>query len=166
MYKFWSFAESNWFTPTTFKKKLAKIMARSGLKNISNDVERCLYLCVEERMHGLLSNLIRLSKQRVDVEKPRHRTLITSDVRHQIMMMNQNASEEWEKKQAEAEKLRKLNDPDAEIVVDGDKKKDDAETVVGGDKMRATDANVAAQAAVGGDDMLSKWKLMAEQARQ
>ena len=33
------------------------------------------------------------------------------------------------------------------------------------DKMRTTAANVAARAAVGGDDMLSKWQLMAE-ARQ
>ena len=32
--------------------------------------------------------------------------------------------------------------------------------------MRATAANCAARAAVGGDDMLSKWQLMAEQARQ
>ena len=34
------------------------------------------------------------------------------------------------------------------------------------DKMRTTAANVAARAAVGGDDVLSKWQLMAEQARQ
>lgn len=33
------------------------------------------------------------------------------------------------------------------------------------DKMRTTAANVAARAAVGGDDMFSKWQLMAE-ARQ
>ncbi|GJU54210.1 transcription initiation factor TFIID subunit 4b [Tanacetum coccineum] len=33
-------------------------------------------------------------------------------------------------------------------------------------KMRTTAANVAARAAVGGDDMLSKWQLMAKQARQ
>lgn len=32
--------------------------------------------------------------------------------------------------------------------------------------MRTTAANVAARAAVGGDDMLSKWQLMAEQAKQ
>lgn len=32
--------------------------------------------------------------------------------------------------------------------------------------MRTNAANVAARAAVGGDDMLSKWQLMAEQARQ
>ena len=34
------------------------------------------------------------------------------------------------------------------------------------DKMRTTAANVAARQAVGGSDMLSKWQLMAEQARQ
>ncbi|TXG74575.1 hypothetical protein ES288_1Z032100v1 [Gossypium darwinii] len=154
------------------QKKLAEIMAKSGLKNISNDVERCVSLCVEERMHGLLCNLIRLSKQRVDVEKPRHQTHVTSDVQQHIMMMNRNAREEWEKKQAEAEKLRKLNDPEAETTVDGDKEKDDGRVKVvkankeEDDKMRATAANVAARAAVGGDDMLSKWQLMAEQARQ
>ncbi|XWS24138.1 hypothetical protein CRYUN_Cryun28dG0074800 [Craigia yunnanensis] len=101
---------------TPLQKKLAEIMAKSGLKNISNDVERCLSLCVEERMRGLICNLIRLSKQRVDVEKPRHRTLITSDVRQQIMMIDQNAREEWEKKQAEAEKLRKLNEVGAVFI--------------------------------------------------
>ncbi|XP_042375507.1 transcription initiation factor TFIID subunit 4b-like [Zingiber officinale] len=34
------------------------------------------------------------------------------------------------------------------------------------DKLRITAANVAARAAVGGDDMLSKWQLMAERSRQ
>lgn len=33
-------------------------------------------------------------------------------------------------------------------------------------KLRTNAANVAARAAVGGDDMLSKWQLLAEQARQ
>ncbi|XWS25534.1 hypothetical protein CRYUN_Cryun27aG0076400 [Craigia yunnanensis] len=157
---------------TPLQKKMAEIIAKSGLKNINNDVERCLSLCVEERMRGLICNLIKLSKQRVDVEKPRHRTLITSDVQQQILMMNRNAREEWEKKRAEAEKLRKLNEPEAETAVDGDREKDDSRVKVvkvnkeEDDKMRATAANVAARAAVGGDDMLSKWQLMAEQARQ
>ncbi|GMI83144.1 TBP-associated factor 4B, TBP-associated factor 4 [Hibiscus trionum] len=157
---------------TPLQKKLAEIMAKSGLKNISNDVERCLSLSVEERMRGLICNLIRLSKQRVDFEKPRHHTLITSDVRQQIMMMNQNARGEWEKKQAEAEKLKKLNEPEAETALNDDKEKDDSRAKVvkvnkeDDDKMRATAANVAARAAVGGDDMMSKWQLMAEQARQ
>ncbi|KAB5568878.1 hypothetical protein DKX38_002671 [Salix brachista] len=125
-------------------------VVKCGLKSIGNDVERCLSLCVEERMRGLISNLIRLSKQRVDAEKPRHQTLITSDVRQQIMTMNRKAREEWEKRQAEAEKLQRVNE--------ANKEEDD--------KMRTTAANVAARAAVGGDDMLSKWQLMAEQARQ
>ncbi|GMP80925.1 hypothetical protein CsSME_00035837 [Camellia sinensis var. sinensis] len=154
------------------QKKLAEIMSKCGLKSMSNDVERCLSLCVEERMRGLIRNLIRLSKQRVNIEKPGHRTLITSDVQQQILAMNRKAREEWEKKQAEAEKLQKLNDPEGNAGVDGDKEKDDGRVKSlkankeEDDKMRTTAANVAARAAVGGDDMLSKWQLMAEQARQ
>ncbi|XP_059633497.1 transcription initiation factor TFIID subunit 4b-like isoform X2 [Cornus florida] len=154
------------------QKKLAEIMARCDVKSISNDVERCLSLCVEERLHGLISNLIRLSKQRVDIEKARHRILITSDVRQQIISMNQKAREEWEKKQAEAEKLQKLDEPEGNPGVDGDKEKDEGRVKSlkankeDDEKMRTTAANVAARAAVGGDDMLSKWQLMAEQARQ
>ncbi|XP_058001874.1 transcription initiation factor TFIID subunit 4b isoform X2 [Hevea brasiliensis] len=154
------------------QKKLAEIMAKCGLKNINNDVERCLSLCVEERMRGLISKLIRLSKQRVDAEKSRHRTVITSDVRQQIMAMNRKAREEWEKKQAEAEKLRRVNEPEGDNGVEVDKEKDEGRmksvkvNKEEDDKMRTTAANVAARAAVGGDDMLSKWQLMAEQARQ
>ncbi|KAK2664082.1 hypothetical protein Ddye_002656 [Dipteronia dyeriana] len=133
------------------QKKMAEIMAKCGLKSMSNDVEQCLSVCVEERLRGILCNLTRLSKQRVDAEKPRHWTIITSDVRQQIMTMSRKAKEEWEKKKAEAEKLRKLN----ELV---NKEVDD--------KMRTTAANFAARAAVGGHDMLPKWQLMAEQARQ
>ncbi|XP_059432112.1 transcription initiation factor TFIID subunit 4b-like isoform X3 [Corylus avellana] len=157
---------------TPLQKKLAEIMTKCGLKSISNDVERCLSLCVEERMRGLISNLIRLSRQRVDIEKPRHRTLITLDVRQQIMTMNRKAREEWEKKQAEAERLRRLNEPEGNNGVEGEKEKDEgrAKSLKANkeedDKMRTTAANVAARAAVGGDDMLSKWQLMAEQARQ
>ncbi|XP_027193103.1 transcription initiation factor TFIID subunit 4b-like isoform X2 [Cicer arietinum] len=154
------------------QRKLIEIMTECGLKGMSNDVERCLSLCVEERMRGVISNIIRMSKQRVDIEKTRHRTAVTSDVRHQIMEMNRKAREEWEKKQAEAEKLRKLNDVDGSSGVDGDKEKDEGRnkaTKVNkevDDKMRTNAANVAARAAVGGPDMLSKWQLMAEQARQ
>uniref|UniRef100_A0A6N2MMT9 RST domain-containing protein n=2 Tax=Salix viminalis TaxID=40686 RepID=A0A6N2MMT9_SALVM len=155
------------------QKKLGEIMGKCGLKNIGTDVERCLSLCVEERIRGLISNLIRLSKQRVDAEKPRHQTIITSDVRQQIMTMNRKAQEELEKKQAEAEKLQKANDPEGDNGgEEGEKGKDEGrvKSVKANkeedDKMRATAANVAARAAVGGDDILSKWQLMAQQARQ
>ncbi|MED6113208.1 hypothetical protein PIB30_068734 [Stylosanthes scabra] len=154
------------------QKKLFEIMVKYGLKGVSNDVERCLSLCVEERMRGLISNLIRMSKQRVDFEKTRHRTVVTSDVQQQIMTINRKVREEWEKKQAESEKLRKQNDVDGNAGADGDKEKDDGRnksTKVNkeeDDKMRTNAANVAARAAVGGDDMFSKWQLMAEQARK
>ncbi|GAB4852301.1 hypothetical protein Ancab_016493 [Ancistrocladus abbreviatus] len=154
------------------QKKLAEIMSKCRVKNSSNDVERCLSLCVEERLRGLISNLIRVSKQRVDSEKSRHRTIVTSDVRQHILAINRKAREEWDKKQAEAEKSRKLTEPDGIAGADGDKEKDDGRgrsmklNKEEDDKMRATAANVAARAAVGGDDMLSKWQLMAEQARQ
>ncbi|KAF3457213.1 hypothetical protein FNV43_RR01870 [Rhamnella rubrinervis] len=159
---------------TPLQKKFAEIMAKCGLKSMNNNVERCLSLCVEERMRGLINNLIRLSKQRVDAEKSRHRTITTSDPRLQIMTMNRKAREEWERKQAEAEKLRKLNEPEGNNGFDGNKEKDDgcSKSFKGeankeeDDKMRTAAANVAARAAVGGDDILSKWQLMAEQARQ
>ncbi|XP_057424256.1 transcription initiation factor TFIID subunit 4b-like isoform X2 [Lotus japonicus] len=153
------------------QKKLIDIMAKCGLKGMSNDVERCLSLCVEERMRGLISNLIRLSKQRVDVEKTRHRTIVTSDVGQQILTINRKVREEWEKNLAE-EKLRKLNDVESNAGDDGDAEKDESRsksTKVNKEedgKLRTNAANVAARAAVGGDDMLSKWQLLAEQARQ
>ncbi|XP_054812383.1 transcription initiation factor TFIID subunit 4b-like [Prosopis cineraria] len=154
------------------QNKLMDIMVKCGLKGMSNDVEKCLSLCVEERMRGLISSLIRLSKQRVDFEKTRHRVVVTSDVRQQIMAINKRAREEWEKKQTEAEKTRKLNEAESNPGLDCDKDKDEGRnksTKVNkeeDDKMRTNAANVAARAAVGGDDMLSKWQLMAEQARQ
>ncbi|KAL9229261.1 hypothetical protein vseg_004747 [Gypsophila vaccaria] len=153
------------------KKKLAEIMTRCGLKNLSNDVERCLSLCVEERLRALISNLIRISKQRADSEKSKHNTVVSSDVREQILVINQKARDEWEKKQAEADKLRKQNEPDSSAALDLEKEKDEGRAKSlkvnkdEDDKMRTTAANVAARAAVGGDDMLSKWQLMA-QARQ
>ncbi|KAF9601179.1 hypothetical protein IFM89_017127, partial [Coptis chinensis] len=45
------------------QRKLAKIMTKSGIKSVSKDVERCLSLCLEERLRGLINNLVRVSKQ-------------------------------------------------------------------------------------------------------
>nr|GMC54327.1 transcription initiation factor TFIID subunit 4B-like isoform X1 [Ipomoea batatas] len=110
--------------------------------------------------------------KRVDIEKLRHRTIPTSDVRKQIMVINERAKEEWEKKQAEIAKFQKTNESEDDTAADGDKEKDEGHVKSGkvnkgeDEKTRATAANVAARAAIGGDDMLSKWQLMAEQARQ
>ncbi|VFQ99066.1 unnamed protein product [Cuscuta campestris] len=154
------------------QKKLTEIMGKSGLMKMSNDVERCLSLCVEERLRALISTVIRLSKQRADIEKTRHRTIVTSDVRQQIMAMNRKAREEWEKKQAETDKHQDINEPDGSTAAESDKDRDDGQAKSlkvnkeDDDKMRTTAANVAARAAVGGDDMWTKWQLMAEQAKQ
>ncbi|KAF5194613.1 Transcription initiation factor tfiid subunit 4b [Thalictrum thalictroides] len=152
------------------QNKLSKIMSKCGIKNMSKDVERCLSLCLEERMRGLIKNLIRVSKQRVDVERSIHRTNTTSDVRRQILVMNMKAKEDWEKKQAE--KLQKTTEAEGKPGADSEKGKDEGrsknhkENKEEDDKMRTTAANAATRVAVGGDDMYSKWLLMAKQAQQ
>ncbi|OWM64701.1 hypothetical protein CDL15_Pgr010459 [Punica granatum] len=135
------------------QKKLAEIMAKCGMKNVSKDVERCLSL-------------------RVDVEKHNRKIVITSDIHQHLMILNRRAKEELEKKEAEAEKQRKLSEPESNSGLDGKKEKDESRgksrkvNKQEDDKMRTTAANFAARAAVGGDDLLSKWQLMAEQAQQ
>ncbi|GKE92546.1 hypothetical protein Tco_1573641, partial [Tanacetum coccineum] len=69
------------------------------------------------------------------------------------MSINQKAQEEWEKKQADVEELQRADEPEGSS--DGDDGRGKSS------KMRTTAANVAARAAVGGDDMLSKWQVMA-----
>ncbi|TVU46473.1 hypothetical protein EJB05_06013, partial [Eragrostis curvula] len=157
-------------------KKLAEIMRKYNLKVIGTDVERCLSMCVEERLRGFISHIIRLSKQRVDVEKSRHRFYpLSSDVRSHIMRVNREAREQWDKKQAEdAERIRKQTDGDGNANVDSEKDKNETRATSKhakaykevDDKMRTTAANVAARVAAGGDDMLSKWQMLAERNKQ
>lgn len=154
-------------------RKLAEIARKCDLKNISDDVEYCLSMCVEERLRRLISTLIRVSKQRIDTEKTGHRLVITSDVGRQILQMNQRAKEEWDKKQAEeADKNKKQTEADGSGATELEKEKEESRpknvkpNKEEDDKMRTNAANVAARQAVGGSDMLSKWQLMAEQARQ
>ncbi|XP_018490454.1 transcription initiation factor TFIID subunit 4 isoform X1 [Raphanus sativus] len=140
------------------QRKLAEIMAKSGIKHIKNDVERCLSLCVEERMRELLCNIIRMSKQRTDPEKCRDRICITSDIRKQINEMNQKEKEEQERKHGGEQKLK--NDTAKE-----DKRSEQVKANKEQAEKRAKAANDAALASVGGDNAFLKWKLMAE-ARQ
>ncbi|OEL34806.1 Transcription initiation factor TFIID subunit 4b, partial [Dichanthelium oligosanthes] len=141
-------------------KKLAEIehifltARKCNLKNVSGDVEHCLSM-------------------RIDTEKTGHRLVITSDVGRQILQMNQKAKEEWDKKQAEdADKNRKQTEADGSGAAELEKEKEENRPKNAkpnkeeDDKMRTNAANVAARQAVGGSDMLSKWQLMAEQARQ
>ncbi|KAG2585435.1 hypothetical protein PVAP13_6KG389900 [Panicum virgatum] len=154
-------------------KKLVEIARKCNLKNVNVDVEHCLSMCVEERLRRFISTLIRVSKQRIDTEKTGHRLVITSDVGRQILQMNQKAKEEWDKKQAEeADKNKKQTEADGSGAAELEKEKEESRpknvkpNKEEDDKMRTNAANVAARQAVGGSDMLSKWQLMAEQARQ
>ncbi|KAL1209427.1 Transcription initiation factor TFIID subunit 4 [Cardamine amara subsp. amara] len=140
------------------QRKLSEIMAKCGLKYIDHDVERCLSVCVEERMRGLLSNIIRMSKQRIDAEKSRNRICITSDIRKQINEMNQKVKEEWEKKHGGEEKVK---NEETDTEKEDNRSKQVKAHKKEGDEMRAKAANVAALVAVGGDDKFLKWKLMA-----
>lgn len=133
-------------------------VAKSGIKHIKNDVERCLSLCVEERMRELLCNIIRMSKQRTDPEKCRDRICITSDIRKQINEMNQKEKEEQERKHGGEQKLK--ND-----TAKDDKRSEQVKANKEQAEKRAKAANDAALASVGGDNAFLKWKLMAE-ARQ
>ncbi|CAI0451717.1 unnamed protein product [Linum tenue] len=106
--------------------------------------------------------MIRMSKQRIDLEKARHKTVVTSDVRQQLVVMNQKAKDEWDRKLAEAE-LRRVNEPDTGDGAEGDKETEGGrgkapklskeEDV----KMRTRAANMmAARAAVGGSCMFEE----------
>ncbi|KAM0897444.1 hypothetical protein ACQ4PT_022578 [Festuca glaucescens] len=102
---------------------------------------------------------------RIDTEKTGHRLVITSDVGRQILQMNQQAKEEWDKKQAETDKNKKQTEDEGSGAAELDKEKEESRPKNAkpnkeeDDKMRTTAANVAARQAVGGSDMLSKWHL-------
>ncbi|KAL1534207.1 transcription initiation factor TFIID subunit 4b-like [Salvia divinorum] len=156
------------------QNKMMEIMAKSGLKNMTSwqwrNLERCLSLAVEERMHRILSTAIRFSKQRVDKEKTGLKITVTSDVQKEIMAINRKAREEWEKKQAENDKSQKLKElhskESKDIDADKKNKKRGKSTKVNMDevdKMHAKKAaNLAAGAATGINDITSRWKLMIE----
>ncbi|KAL2460316.1 Transcription initiation factor TFIID subunit 4b [Abeliophyllum distichum] len=68
---------------SSLQRKLEKIMARCGIQSKTKDVEHCLSLCVEERLHGLISKLIKISKQK------RRLMLFPSEVQHCALVSNQ-----------------------------------------------------------------------------
>ncbi|EYU25503.1 hypothetical protein MIMGU_mgv1a022216mg, partial [Erythranthe guttata] len=143
------------------QKKLMETIAKRGLTKISNDVERCLSLCVEERMRGLIYNLIKVSKKRMDTEKTSQRTVITSDVKQQIMSINRKADEEQERKEAETQTSEKLNLPEGTTGVDGDKKRESCARLAKKQYDNQA-ANMAVRAATGTTDMMSRWQSMIE----
>ncbi|KAJ7566095.1 hypothetical protein O6H91_02G087700 [Diphasiastrum complanatum] len=149
--------------------KVSSIATKHGIKNINDDVERCLSMSVEERLWSMVHRLVKISKQRSDMEQEKHTIVKTSDVRMQVMLIRRRAKEELDKKQAEeAERLRKLNEEKQALADVGKESimKTQKEQQQEEDKLRTDAANLVARAAVGVDDMLMKWQMMAEQGRQ
>ncbi|XP_020105024.1 transcription initiation factor TFIID subunit 4-like isoform X2 [Ananas comosus] len=120
-------------------------VSKYGLTNISSEAERCLSLSVEEYLLRLITRARKMSKQRVVIEKTKHQIVITRDIRKEIASINQKA-EEWDRRQAEV----------AEELLPQRKEKHD----------EVTAANVAVRAAVGGNDLASRWQLMYKEAQQ
>uniref|UniRef100_A0A2N9J274 Transcription initiation factor TFIID component TAF4 C-terminal domain-containing protein n=1 Tax=Fagus sylvatica TaxID=28930 RepID=A0A2N9J274_FAGSY len=144
------------------QKKLAQIIAKCGIESKGNDVECFLSLAVKKRMDGLIGSMIRLSKQRVDFDKPKNQIVHTSDIQHQISVMNLKLKEDQEKKQTE--------EAAKEFEADGDTYKAGRSSIIPKENtvMRVLDdskcrkANIVVRAEIGIDDVVKKWKLMAE----
>ncbi|KAH7834075.1 hypothetical protein Vadar_012514 [Vaccinium darrowii] len=147
------------------QEKLTKITSMYGITSVSKDVERCLSLFLEERMRGMISKLMRISKQRVDFENRRQKTLVTSDIRHQLEGINNIVEEEWGKRQAEESEVRNQVGGNVEENADcsetAQAKKVKSKV---NDILRTAVVNAAARAAAGGVDLTSKWRLMADKA--
>ncbi|CAI9769990.1 unnamed protein product [Fraxinus pennsylvanica] len=129
-----------------------------GIKSRTKDVEHCLSLCVEVRLHGLISKLIKMSK------KKRSLMLSTAEVQHCVVISNQ---ELWKKEIMRDKEFR------GEIAANVDRNKDIkcAEPSQENKMKRTADetlrsANRAARAAAGWDDITSKWKFMGKPERK
>ncbi|KAL2643838.1 hypothetical protein R1flu_011425 [Riccia fluitans] len=157
---------------SALRTKLVAIAGKCNVKGVSEDVERCISMAVEERLRSMLYKLSKLSKQRCDVEKDRHKICITSDVRRQLLLMKKRAKELQDKKQAEeSERLRRLSEKKEKgSLPDGEREELRAKAQKAqqeeDDRLKANAANAAARAAVGASNMLLKWQMMAEQGRQ
>ncbi|GFZ12252.1 hypothetical protein Acr_23g0006370 [Actinidia rufa] len=109
-------------------------------------------------MRVLISKLIRISKQRVDFEKKRHKTLVTLDIQHQIEEVNWTVNENWEKRMAEEENKRVQTKGGNQVGGDLEKDANSSEPskAYEAKRRRVTEilhtaaVNVAALAAVGG----------------
>ncbi|KAF9608592.1 hypothetical protein IFM89_010077 [Coptis chinensis] len=69
-----------------------------------------VWMCLEERLRGLINNLVRVSKQRVDLRGQDIELLSPRMLDDQILVMNRKAKEDWEKKPRKPEKIRKVNE--------------------------------------------------------
>jgi transcription initiation factor TFIID subunit 4 len=135
------------------RKKLVEITTRCGVKCISRDLELCLSKAVEERLRNIVTHLIRLTKLRADLGKPANdKIVITSNVKSQILFSNREAASEEKAKEA------------PNISSDAEDKCQDRVEIA--KPSMVTKANIAARKAIGGEDVVSRWRSLAERSRE
>ncbi|WOG82476.1 hypothetical protein DCAR_0101641 [Daucus carota subsp. sativus] len=129
--------EDEMFLSKTFlRAKLENIISKCGIETVGKDVEDCLLMGLGEMMDRLIRNMIRMSKQRVDYEKKRHRILVTSDIHRHFMISNQKCQDQKKPQDEKSNEKRKGADLRLE---------------------RAARTNKAVRESLGGDDFVSKW---------
>ncbi|KAK2974497.1 hypothetical protein RJ640_018662 [Escallonia rubra] len=99
-----------------------------------------------------------IDMMRVDFEKTRHQTIVTSNVQHQIVSLSRKGRDRV-KQQAE-EGATAIGDKDEDAPIS---ERSQAEKVIRVQQTAA--ANVAARAAIGGEDVASKWRHMSRKAQ-
>ncbi|XP_074329975.1 transcription initiation factor TFIID subunit 4-like [Apium graveolens] len=169
--------EEMFLSKSFLRAKLDNIISKCGLKAVSKDVENCLLLGLGEMMDRLIRNMIKMSKQRVDYEKKRHHTLVTSDIHRHIMIMNRKCQNQ--KEPQDEKPNRNISDGEigksAKSSADGEIGKTAKSSVATKSKKKkigtdlrletAARTNKAVRASLGGDDFVSKWKLLSRKAQ-
>ncbi|KAK1395123.1 hypothetical protein POM88_014179 [Heracleum sosnowskyi] len=157
--------EEMFLSKTFLRAKLENIISKCGLKTVGKDVENCILLGLGEMMDRLIRNMIKMSKQRVDYEKKRHFILVTSDIHRQIMIMNRKCQNQ--KKPPDEKPNRDISDGEMDKSAKSSVATKSKKKKIGADLRLETAArtNKAVMASLGGDDFISKWKLLSTKAQ-
>ncbi|KAK1395122.1 hypothetical protein POM88_014178 [Heracleum sosnowskyi] len=158
--------EEMFLSETFLRAKMENIISKCGLKTVGKDVENCLLLGLGEMMDRLIRNMINMSKQKVDYEKKRHFTLVTSDIHRHIMIMNRKCQNQ--KKPHDEKPNRDISDGEIDKSAKSSAATKSKKKKIGADLRLETAArtNKAVRTSLGGDDFISKWKLLSTKAQK
>eukprot|EP00850_Spirogloea_muscicola_P003866 SM000016S01854 [mRNA] locus=s16:213205:220004:- [translate_table: standard] len=147
--------------------KLTNIALRHGLKAINPEVHRCISMAAEERLRAMLYTLVKLSKQRKDNHKSKHKIVYTLNTPQQLQKIRQREKELLDRREAlEQEQLRLLNEKggkDKASITDAEKEELRLKALkakeLQDEQMKATAANRAAREAIGVDERVLQWQM-------
>eukprot|EP00850_Spirogloea_muscicola_P018765 SM000175S03312 [mRNA] locus=s175:198100:202623:+ [translate_table: standard] len=147
--------------------KLASIALHHGLKAINPEVHRCISMAAEERLRAMLYTLVKLSKQRKDNHKSKHKIVYTLNTPQQLQKIRQCEKEVLDRREAlEQEQLRLLNEKggkDKASITDAEKEELRLKALkakeLQDEQMKATAANRAAREAIGVDERVLQWQM-------